>query len=286
MSKDQGAPALECHLLDTGYCLAWEHHVMRGGRRVRIACHSLVALLRHPEHGWLLWDTGYAPRILEATQRLPYRLYRYATPLRLNPDLAVIKQLAKWGITPRDIRRVLISHFHADHIAGLRDFPDAELIASRDAYEDIAARGSLNALSRAFIPALLPDDFRQRARLVESFDKPSLPILGPAHDLFGDGALLLVQLPGHARGQVGLLAHTSRGRILFAADGSWLRQAIRENRPPARVTNLFVDDAHAVRTTISRLHDFAAACPDVIIVPSHCPEAFAQEVEATHAGFA
>ncbi|HEV2579522.1 MAG TPA: MBL fold metallo-hydrolase, partial [Ktedonobacteraceae bacterium] len=263
MSKDSSAPMLECHLLDTGYCLAWEHHVMRGGRRVRIACHSLVALLRHPEHGWLLWDTGYAPRMLEATQRLPFRLYRYATPLRLNPDLAVIRQLAKRGIAPRDIRRVIISHFHADHIAGLRDFPDAEVIASRDAYEEVVARSGISALSRAFIPALLPGDFSQRARLIETFEGPSLPALGAAHDLFGDGSLLLIPLPGHARGQVGLLARTVRGHVLFAADGSWLRQAIREDRPPARVTHLFVDDARAARATIARLHNFAAACPDV-----------------------
>ena len=281
MSKHPAA--LQCHILDTGYCIAWEHHVLKGGRRVRIACHSLVALLRHPEHGWLLWDTGYAPRILEVTRRLPFLLYRFATPLRLDPELSVARQLAGRDIKPGSIRRILISHFHADHIAGLRDFPEAELIASRAAYDDIAARHGMRALSRAYIPDLLPADFHERARLLSAFEGPSLPALGPAHDLFGDGSLLLVQLPGHARGQMGLLAHTVRGRILFAADGCWLRQSIRENRPPARVTNLFVDDTHEVRRTIARLHDFTAACPDVVIVPSHCPEAFYQEVETTHA---
>src|SRR5260370_35626853 len=126
---------------------------------------------------------------------------------------------------------------------------------------------------RAFIPSLLPGDFRERAKLVERFEGPVLPALGPAHDLFGDGSLLLAQLPGHARGQMGLLARTTRGRILFAADGSWLRQSIRQDRPPARITTLFVDDARTGRTTIPHLHDFAATCPDVRIIPTHCPEA-------------
>src|SRR5260370_40017300 len=107
---------------------------------------------------------------------------------------------------------------------------------------------------RAFTSDLLRGDFRERAKLVERFEGPVLPALGPAHDLFGDGSLLLVQLPGHARGQMGLLARTTRGRILFAADGSWLRQAIREDRPPARITNLFVTDARTLRSTISHLH--------------------------------
>lgn len=281
MSQD--SPTLRCYMLDTGYCLTWESHVMQGGQRRRIACHSLVALLHHPEQGWLLWDTGYAPRMLEATRRLPYRLYRYATPLRLNPQLAVAAQLARWQLKPSDIRRVLISHFHADHIAGLRDFPDAELIATQVAYDDIEHRQGFSALSRAYIPALLPDDFRSRASLLPAFTGAELPGPGPTHDLFGDGSLLLVSLPGHAHGQMGLLARTERGRILFAADGCWLRRSVYERRPPSRVTNLIVDDPRAVRATIDKLHTFVQSCPDVILVPSHCPEAFAEEVEQDHA---
>jgi glyoxylase-like metal-dependent hydrolase (beta-lactamase superfamily II) len=270
--------SLECHFLDTGYCLAWEHHLMRGGRRRLIDCHALVALLHHPRHGWLLWDTGYAPRLLDATERLPFRLYRHVTPLRIKPELAVAAQLGRWGLAPRDIRHVVISHFHADHIAGLRDFPAARLIASEAAYADVAPRRGLRALRHGFIPALLPEDFRTRATLVEC-QGPPLGALGPTHDLFGDGSLLLVALPGHARGQIGMLAHTQRGRVLLAADGSWLRRAIRERRPPHRITNLFVDDPAAVRDTIARLHAFSQANPDVVIVPTHCPEAFEQLVK-------
>ncbi len=269
---------LECHILDTGYCDAWEHHVLRGGRRRRFDCHALVALLRHPHHGWLLWDTGYAPRLLEVTRHLPFALYRRATPLHLRPELAVAAQLGRFGLSPGDIRRVIISHFHADHIAGLHDFPQAELIASSAAYADIANRRGLRALRRGFIPALMPDDFCARATLLPPFSGPPLPALGPTHDLFGDGALLLVELPGHARGQIGLLVQSERGRILLAADGSWISRAIRERLPPDRITHLFVDDPRAVSATIERLHAFSQACPDVVIVPTHCPEAFAREV--------
>src|SRR5205807_556113 len=102
----------------------------------KVACHSLAALLRHPDHGWLLWDTGYAPRMLEVTRGLPFALYRAATPLHLRPELAALTQLERLGLREHDIRRVLISHFHADHIAGLRDFPGAEYIASQLAYRD------------------------------------------------------------------------------------------------------------------------------------------------------
>jgi hypothetical protein len=75
-----------------------------------------------------------------------------------------------------------------------------------------------------------------------------------------------------------MLAHTDRGRVLLAADGAWLSRAIRERRPPHPITRLFVDDPAAVAVTIDRLHAFAQANPDVDVVPTHCPEAFARHV--------
>jgi hypothetical protein len=75
-----------------------------------------------------------------------------------------------------------------------------------------------------------------------------------------------------------MLADTERGRVLLAADGAWLNRAIRERRPPHRLTNLIADDPAAVRETIELLHAFAQANPDVAIVPTHCPEAFERYV--------
>ena len=273
----ESQPLLSYELLDTGYCLASEHHLIQGGRRRTVACHSLVALLRHPTRGYLLWDTGYAPRMLAATERWPWSLYRRATPLRIRPEGAVVAQLARRGLPADAIQHVIVSHFHADHLAGLLDFPDAHLVASAAGYADVAERRGLRALARAFIPALLPADFARRATLLDGFRGAALPGLGATHDLFGDGSLRLVALPGHARGQVGLLAATTDGPILFAADGCWLTASIRDGRPPAAITGLFADDRRAVRQTIAGLHDFAAAGPAVRIIPTHCPEVFARE---------
>ncbi len=272
-------PTLAYRVLDTGYCLANEAHLMRGGRWQTVHCHSLAVLLQHPAHGWTLWDTGYAPRMQRATRRLPYRLYRLATPLRLPPGGAVIDQLARYGLRPADIQRVIISHFHADHIAGLRDFPQAQFIATQTAWADAAPRRGWAALRRAFIPALLPADFAARLTRLPTFTGPPLPGLGPTWDLFGDMSLQLVALPGHARGQVGALVQTEHSPVLLAADGCWLTQAARENRPPHPITHLFIDDAQAMRATLTGLHHFMAARPDVTIIPTHCPAAYAREVQ-------
>jgi glyoxylase-like metal-dependent hydrolase (beta-lactamase superfamily II) len=271
-------PPLACHILDTGYCLAHEHILIEGGERKEVACHSIVALLGHPTHGWLLWDAGYAPRMLEATRRFPYWLYRLVTPLRLQPELAAAAQLPRLGLQPADIGRMIISHFHADHLAGLHDFPRSQCIALPEAYASVAQRTGLAALRRGFIPSLLPAGFQQRLAPITRFDGPPLPALGSTHDLFGDGSALLVRLPGHARGQLGLLATTDRGRIFFVADSCWLARSVRDERAPSRIAGLIADDTTALRTTIGHLHSFAQAWPDVLIVPSHCPETFAAVV--------
>jgi glyoxylase-like metal-dependent hydrolase (beta-lactamase superfamily II) len=272
---------LTCHLLDTGYCTAFEPFVIQGGQWRIIECHSLVALLRHPKHGWTLWDAGYSPRLWEATRAWPYRLYRWATPLHIRPELAVVNQLSHFGLEARDIRRVIISHFHADHIAGLADFPLAEIIALREAVEAVEGLEGWQALSRAFVPTLLPDDFARRLTLLERPQQlPSLGGLGPTLDLFGDGSACIVRLPGHARGQMGLLADTDRGPLCFVADACWLSESVRTGRLPNRVTNLIVDDAVQVKQTLQAIRSLAREKPDWQWIPTHCPEAFGRYVTA------
>ena len=226
----------------------------------------------------MLWDTGYAPHMLQAAQGWPFGLYRRVTPLHISPELAAANQLPRFGLEAEDIHTIIISHFHADHIAGLQDFPQAKFVAAHNAWEDVRQRQGFNALRRAFIPALLPSDFERRLSLIDHFGDPPLPGLGATHDLLNDGSLRLAKLPGHACGQIGLLARTTRGEILFAADGAWTSRSIREICPPARLTNLIVDNPGQAYQTLLALHTFAQACPQVRIVPTHCPEAFAREV--------
>lgn len=257
-------------MLTTGYCLADESHILRGGRRgVSVHCPARAALFEHPQ-GRILFDTGYAAtHLFAAASRFPYKLYLRATPVFTSPEESLAAQLDPNTIT---IDTIIVSHFHADHIAGLKDFPHARFIASAEGLREVQGRRGFGALKRAFLPELLPTDFAERATLLERFTGPELAPFGPTHDLFGDGLLRLVHLPGHARGQLGLFAQTSTGTVFLVADAAYCRQAIRENRPPHPITNLFTDNGSAVRETLAKLHTFAAAHPEVLLYPTHCTE--------------
>jgi glyoxylase-like metal-dependent hydrolase (beta-lactamase superfamily II) len=258
-------------LLDTGYCTASEHHLMRGGGHKSIKTHALAVLIEHPSAGHILFDTGYAPRVLEAFKSFPFQIYGALTPVTTRSDWSVLAQIAKLGLRAKDISSIIVSHFHADHVGGLRDFKDSSLIASREAFEDVRGKKGFAALRRAFVPKLMPDS-SGRFVLIDRFDSAALEPFGATHDLFNDGSLRLLRLPGHARGQLGLFAQTTIGPVLFAADGAWLSAAVRENRPPPALALRLVGNPRTTLETIRKLHEFGQAHPDVWIVPSHCPE--------------
>lgn len=255
-----------------GLCRHPEGMVVRGAPWRPADFPALFAVVRHPTHGITLFDTGYSERFAAETHPFPARLYRWLTPVALAPGETAVEQLRAESVRPEDVRRIVISHFHADHVAGLRDFPNAEFIATREALAAVQGHGTLKTLLKGFLPGLLPDDFADRARLLER--SAFTDALGPfaAHDLFGDGAVQLVSLPGHAAGQVGLLVRGETKRVLLAADAAWTTASFRERRPPMRIADLIAQAPRTAEQTLMALHALSIADPELDIVPSHCRE--------------
>src|SRR4051812_5706786 len=116
-----------------GLCRHPEGMVVRGAPWRSQPFPALFGVVTHPTHGVTLFDTGYSERFVRETSAFPARLYRWLTPPEVTHDDTAVAQLARAGIKAEDVKRIVISHFHADHVAGLRDFPNAELVATREA---------------------------------------------------------------------------------------------------------------------------------------------------------
>lgn len=261
---------LRLSLLAAGFCTAPEAAAVAGGRWRARRFPGGFALVEGHDAGPVLFDTGYAPRFDEATRPFPYRLYRWTTPATIRPDETAAAQLAARGIAAESVRHVVLSHLHADHVAGLRDFPNAAFHALPEAIGSARGLHGLRAVRAAFLPSLLPDDFFERGAPVERRARLDL---GPFHDgfdLFGDGQLLGVPLPGHAPGQMGLFLTPENGPpTLLAADAAWTTAAIRDNAPPPALGMRIQHDAAATRETLWRLHRLSHVRPDIRIVLSH-----------------
>ena len=269
--------ALDWRAYEVGHCVHPECSVRKGGRWRLARFPALAFLIRHPRHGSVLFDTGYSEHFFRATQRLPERLYRVATPPRLEDGESLARQLRRDGIAPGEIGTVVLSHLHGDHVGGLRDFPSANIFCARAGWEDLQRRGRLSAVRHGLLHDLLPDDFMQRVRWIEDAPPASLPDalgeLAPGHDLFGDGSLMAIALPGHAQGQHGLLFHSRDGEpVLLVADATWSSRALRDGVPPPAMVTAWLGDTDAYRTTLYRLQRLHRTWPQLRMVPSHCEE--------------
>ncbi len=268
-------------ILQAGYCTCPEHLAIRGGAWRGIPFPAMFALFEHPRRGPMLFDTGYSYRFFEETHSFPKSLYRRLTPVTLREDQLAVNQLSALGLKPRDITRVFISHFHADHIAALADFDRASYVYLPQAYAALRNMRGIGAVARGFLPGLLPDDFEARSAPVDVRRLRGLPPefipFHTGYDLLGDESLLAVELPGHAPGQMGILARGDQDQtFFFVADAAWLARAVDENRPPHVVTNLLFSDPGAYRATLSDLHDLRLVHPDLHIIPSHCAQTLAR----------
>lgn len=263
------------HLLKAGHCSHPECVAMRGGRWSSLRFPALCGVIEHPERGVILFDTGYSPHFVDATRPFPERAYRWVTPVALGPEETLVAQLARRGIAAGEVRHVIISHYHGDHVGGLKDFPRARFWSTRADHDALRGRSRLGNLVHGCLPALLPPDFALRLDFVEEASRMTLPRefrpFDQGFDLFGDRSVAAIPLPGHSTGQIGLALCRADGRPVFlVADACWTRRALDEDRLPTWIASRAFDNRHDYRATFGRLRELAACDTGVAIVPSHC----------------
>jgi glyoxylase-like metal-dependent hydrolase (beta-lactamase superfamily II) len=278
MRPFQLPPQRRLHWLSAGCCTHPEWITKRGGRLRSVRFPAGFGCMEHPEKGVILFDTGYSYRFFEETRHLPAILYRWLTPVSYREEDSALSQLSRLGYTPEDVSVIVISHFHGDHIAGLRDFPLAQFIFAQEAYDKVRKLHGLAAVRAGYLPGLLPADFEARSRPFQFKEAEStvpLPVGCPfstAVDLLGDGRLLAVDLPGHAFGQFGLFVSTDQHDYLLCADAAWSSHAIRDNLPPNPLAGLIMSNGQAYNESFKRLIELNRRFPSVRIIPTHCVE--------------
>ncbi|MBT9583836.1 MBL fold metallo-hydrolase [bacterium] len=244
-------------LVDGGSCRALRGLLQPGQPFTPWRVPARAFLLEHPTRGRLLFDTGYAPRIYQVA-----RLYRWLLDVRPAPTPLL------------DIDTVILSHFHPDHIAGCRDYPQARFLYSQQAWDSARQRGWRSG----YLPTLLPDDFAQRAQAIENTPLATLPgWLAPfswGRDVLGDGSLWSVDLPGHAVGQFGLAGEGQTGRFFLIADACFTSWEIDHRRTPNRLLLWAAGaDRGAYLATLEKLSQLRQRQPELTMVPCHCPAA-------------
>ena len=265
------APKVNLKLYASGYCTGDLSHVHKGAKSQKTRFYALWALIEHPDLGRIIFDTGYTHRFFDATSAFPSRLYRYSTPVFIREEEYAINQLAQQGIKPSEIDHMVISHFHGDHVGGLKDFPDIPVWCSGLALRHALSKNRWTGVFKGILTDLLPGDLASRARFPEIHCAPEQ--IGPFEAWKWAEGIWFVSLPGHCRGQLGIyLENTQLGKIFLSADATWSSFAYRTNTSPPRFVSVFIDNYTKLTKTIKLLHEFYHQNPEVKIIPTHCSE--------------
>jgi glyoxylase-like metal-dependent hydrolase (beta-lactamase superfamily II) len=160
----------------------------------------------------LLWDTGLDGALAGKPKDKDGSFLREK----------ITSQLARLGISPSEVTFVGISHYHYDHTGQAADFPNATLLTGKGDWEAIQERPSATARFRHWL----------------SGGGKSEQVAGDK-DVFGDGRVTILRMPGHTEGHQALLVRLASGPVLISGD----QYHFTENRKVGGVPSFNVNRA-------------------------------------------
>ncbi|GAA4932853.1 glyoxylase-like metal-dependent hydrolase (beta-lactamase superfamily II) [Actinomycetospora succinea] len=159
------------------------------------------------------------------------------------------------GIDPRDVVRVVTSHFHYDHIGHLALFERAEVVAAREEYDYWSGKRARDGLAGEF--ATDADlDAVERARAEGRLTLLDGPTRVAPH-------LTVVPVGGHTPGESLLVVGTRERPLLLAADAAHFGIQVENDWPFFAFTDL-----DRMRRGLGRIHAVAHAL-GATVVPGH-----------------
>ena len=161
-------------------------------------------LVRHGDQQ-MIWDTGFPASWKGQTHDLG--------DLTVRIDKTLAEQLAEVGLKPADIDIVGISHMHSDHTGQAAEMPQAELLIGKADFDQTKGKD---------------DPFGSWRR-----EGAKVRTVTGDTDVFGDGTVVALHLPGHTPDHLALLVKLASGPVLLTGDLYHSRDA-REKRgvPP------------------------------------------------------
>jgi glyoxylase-like metal-dependent hydrolase (beta-lactamase superfamily II) len=264
---------MKIYFLSTGFGSVAKGLFVQGAgwRNVRF---PILSVLIERDHDLVLFDTGIGTRINEEMRPPIYwgNLFFHRCIMRTQfmPQRdALVYQLPRLGFKPVDVKNIVISHLHWDHAGGMRDFPNAHFIVNRKEWNFATQLSGVQLYKNAFIKEQFCKSGLDIELMETDLSKPFLNF--PAsHDIFGDGSMVLVDLPGHSPGLMGLhLTLPSGRRFLFSADTFYFLEGLEQRIPKSKFMQSLVSEGMEARSSIDKVYDLMNAEPELEIVGSH-----------------
>jgi N-acyl homoserine lactone hydrolase len=187
-------------------------------------------LVRHGDD-YLIWDTGNPVG---------------TTPTA--PKESLVELLAQLKLSPAQVKYVAISHYHGDHTGQAGTLPQSTLLIGKGDWDAVSDPKAAPALSAPFTSWI------SGGGKVES--------LTGDRDVFGDGTVVMLNMPGHTPGHHSLLVKLKEmGNVLITGDLAHFHENYDSNGVPT-----FNTDRAASLASLDRFKKIAANLKATVII--------------------
>lgn len=209
-----------------------------------------VFLVKHPLKGYILFDTG--PKAAGAKSDC------FNESVDVLPGLDLVSQLRKDGISPADIKTVILSHLHAEHSGAVDLFPAATVYVDQREW----SRREESAGSETVKWAML----EPRVKTVDLSNEKAFGAIDHGRDLFGDGTVFLVDLSGHSVGNMGAWLNLDNGPVLLPGDATFY---LDNHQDLALPDKSLIFDVDKYWRRLYQMRALQEAALQLVIIPGH-----------------
>lgn len=206
------------------------------------AIHIFTDLLKHPQHGHYLIDTGVSEQLLQDPAQFGInwvlRKGMQLEKMRSKTSTAgVLKTL------PQALSGVFLTHLHLDHISGLPDI--AKTVPIYVGMNETKESYWLNMIVRPATDALLANRpaLQEWAFSGANLSSSSRPVI----DIFGDGSIFAIAVPGHTKGSTAYLIRSTEGPVLIVGDTSHTKWGWEQGVEPGDYTRDHASNLESLR---------------------------------------
>jgi glyoxylase-like metal-dependent hydrolase (beta-lactamase superfamily II) len=219
---------------------------------------TLAYAIEHRD-GVILVDTGASAALKRLPRWHPY--FSLSVRFDIEPEQEAGPKLRAIGIGAADVKRVVLTHLHIDHDAGLKAFPKSEILVSPG---ELAIASGAAGRIRGYLPQRWPKNFDPKPLVLDG--GPYGPFQR-SRRLTADGAIVAVATPGHTADHLSVIVEDDQSAIFLAGDASYSEATMLAGT----VDGVSADEA-AASATLGAIRAFAASRP-TIYLPAHDPEA-------------